>query len=1276
MDVNPITGNATCGGATLDVLEASLDWWYAETLTYVASIISIQFNTDDVQTGWTIIPAHETFDITSAIAEETCTESLSVSLNSTYTGYDCFAVPTPVAAATTVLTQTAFVSPTASTGTGQIPNFATTPPPAAVTIPSSGGEFSAGTPFVYFSKYEIISKNPTTQAGSVGCASTTQQYNMAEPFSFEYAGADVNGSLLVGADVTGDVNPAFLGIVNVTNAIAGSWVAAPTVVVVLEEVFGAEAVLAAHTEISASSLQTPGSFSAPTFLTPLPPLSTIAFSAHVESTASFLELPTGGVSSSPVAQPTATGGLDTPGTDITAPNTVGNVITDHPLTRLKTFIAHIESSATTIILPTPTDAEAITTNIGGQEVTATAANPTDAPKPQVVTSDGGDDGALTVIPFLAHQESSAITLDIPVQPGQTVVTAVFSGGTVTATALSIAQPQQTAQPASGAGGIGGLLTAIASAIKPTNALQVFSQAEATAQPGFGPTASAIIAGLGGPSSQGGGGGSPAQPSPGTSGAPASGPGESGGSGGSNGGSSASPIVVPIAGSSVTAAPGAAVTLPDGQVAVPGGAAVTAAGGTVVSVGSSGVVVNGQTQNFAPTAGPSNNNAPGSSSGGSSGGSPIVVPIAGSSVTAAPGAAVTLPDGQVVSPGGPAVTVSGGTVVSVGSSGVVVNGQTQNFAPTAVAANSNDNAGTSGGSNGGSPIVVPIAGGSITAAPGAAVTLPGGQVARPGGPAVTASDGTVVSVAPAGIVVNGQTRNFAPTAAPVNNNVGGSDGFNAAPIVVPLPGGAGTVTAAPGSPVVVQGQTLSAGGPAFTAADGTVVSVGANGVVVGGTTHAFGSATQAPGAAANIPLLTVGTNTFTANAATQFNLGNGAILTPGGTAVISGTTVSLAAGATEAVIGGLTTLLSPPVITPAPAVTFDGTVFVPNAGSTLDIGDQLLTPGGQIVVSGSTLSLASNGRLVVNGQTQSAGAAGISGSNNMATITAPPSLTVNGQVFGPNGGSSYIINGQTLVAGGSAITISGPNGVETVSLNSAANELVTVMNGQTYTSAIGPLGAMATGSPVITLGNGDTYTAVSYDSNNGYAYVIDGQTLTEGGTITANGETVVLDSAGTAITEISAGHTSVETISGAYAVMPTAAPILSIGGTTFYPVNGGATYIIDGETLTPGEVETVTLGGKTYVISLSPQATILMIEMLGPNGRVTATSFETLFPGTATATHMVSGSQATARVSQAGGPEETGGPNAGLASGASSLSSVGLASTLCLAVGTLVLAIWL
>ncbi|KAI7145989.1 hypothetical protein KC352_g29073, partial [Hortaea werneckii] len=269
------TTNSICSGATLNVLQASLDWWYTATYTHVASTFSVLFDRNDTSTGWTLLPETTTFDVASALASPSCTSTLTsysyYNYNggwnatngnwSTYSYYDqdCFSTPAPVAAATTVITQTAHTSlkPNVTSGSGKIPDVIITPTPATISVPGSTGAFSAGTPFVYFSQYEIMSKYNSTRNGSVRCAETTSRYNMTSPFGFAYTGGDVNGQKLVGEGVIGDVNPDFLKIVNVSNAVAGNWVAKPTVAVVQQRIFVAQAVLAAFTEAPLRTLATP-----------------------------------------------------------------------------------------------------------------------------------------------------------------------------------------------------------------------------------------------------------------------------------------------------------------------------------------------------------------------------------------------------------------------------------------------------------------------------------------------------------------------------------------------------------------------------------------------------------------------------------------------------------------------------------------------------------------------------------------------------------------------------------------------------------------------------------------------------------------------------------------------------------------------------------------------------------------------------------------------------------------------------------------------------------
>jgi hypothetical protein len=265
-----------------------------------------------------------------------------------------------------------------------------------------------------------------------------------------------------------------------------------------------------------------------------------------------------------------------------------------------------------------------------------------------------------------------------------------------------------------------------------------------------------------------------------------------------------------------------------------------------------------------------------------------------------------------------------------------------------------------------------------------------------------------------------------------------------------------------------------------------------------------------------PTLVVGGTTITADSQTKFNV-DGATLTPGGTVVVHGTTVSLASGLTAVVVNGVTHTASQASITPAPVLTIGGTTITPSNGPTYVIGTQSLTPGGVITVQGTTISLGPGGSsVVVNGLTQQLGSA------SPASITAPP--------------------------------------------------------------------------------------------------------------------------------------------------------VLTIGGETFTAINNDYTYVINGETLTPGELETVTVDGKKYIVSLGPGATVLVVETEGPNGDVTATSYETLYSGSGAPTTVTN----TDVVGASTGAKPTAGPSQSVEpSMQNSAPPLQIrVSAFCISFATVALAIWL
>jgi len=418
-------------------------------------------------------------------------------------------------------------------------------------------------------------------------------------------------------------------------------------------------------------------------------------------------------------------------------------------------------------------------------------------------------------------------------------------------------------------------------------------------------------------------------------------------------------------------------------------------------------------------------------------------------------------------------------------------------------------------------------------------------------------------------------------------------------------------------------------------------------------------------------MTIGSDTFTANAASQFLVAPGQILTPGGQLTVDGTTVSLAPSASEVIIDGVTHSLSS-VITPPPVVNIGGTLYEANSGSTYEVGGEPLTPGGVITVSGTTISLASDAStVVVNGVAQTA----------MPIATAAgaqlPLLTVGGHTYTAGTGSAYIIDGQTLVPG-SAITLSGGT---TLSLPATPSDLV--FDGATSTISSQPT---ITAPPILTI-DGSLITAAP---GTGTSYLVSGQLLTPGGKVTFSGpnglETISLNPSGNVLVDAVSGATTTSSIpipgSYNYGVQGAAAPILTIGNDTFTALPGrGPSYLINGDTLTPGGVLTETIDGSTFIVSLSPSATVLVVREEGPDGRVTATMTETLFPATLSGAGrgtetLTTGTGASGAAQSTASPSTTGGigNDAGLQNTASDSRVGGL--VLAAALGVLGMAILL
>jgi hypothetical protein len=869
-------------------------------------------------------------------------------------------------------------------------------------------------------------------------------------FAFEDDEDELSQESLASDDLTGDIHPNFLRMVGETKSVtAGTWSAEPTVIVVVERGVVAQAVLAMSTEVPGGELITPTP-TLPDFLSSIkptnPPDPTTNFSPRIEKTADYLDVPT--------------------------------PVTPFTVNRQQTFVAHVEHSDTTLILPAPTNANVITTKIGGKTVTATALN-------NVLTDPASGNGQ-------------------------------NNGGSSNNNNGNGGSSNNNGGNSNGGSSNGG------------NSNGGSSNGNGNGN-----------ANSGGSSSNNGNGDDDV--TLGTFSAPGGdGHGSGSNSGDNKGGWVISPFVAQLENSQVTIDVPAPATQRVATVAFQG-MTLTATAVNAIATGSHGTGgknpgsnggVDGSNNGGALNAGSNGGSSGGSNSQNGGGGvfANLVSKIADAAKPTNAFEVLSQAMGQGHKDATAAAIAAGigglaaGAAVEEGDkndgSG---SGRGDSISGSGFNSGSDSDSGAQPQRLGASPgQVITVDGATITASPAQAFVVDG-QTAVPGGAPITV-DGKVISI-PSGknaIVVDGTTRslsgNFAsPTAFEVNGM---------------------EIAAQPGVGFPIAGQTLQAGGPAITV-DGTRLSLapGGTALIIGSSTSAIAAAA---GAATAIPELTIGNQVFTANAATQFYLSAGQTLTPGGTVVISGTTISLDSEATA---------------------------------------------------------------VVINGQTRSFGS-----SPNAMITSSPDVIRVNGQAFAPNAGGTYLISGQTLTPGGS-ITVTGPNGVETLSLASSGTELVAIVSGHTITSTLDAAAADATAAPILTIG-GQTFTAL--------------------------------------------------------------------------PGSNGTdpTYLVNGEFLTAGEEETVTVAGRTYVVSLSPEATLLEVEELGPNGKATKTRIQTLFPATATGhTSTMTASAGSGSSSGSGTEEEGTGTGVGAAparetGGASSSAGAVQLTSIFVAAGTLVLAVLL
>lgn len=265
-----------------------------------------------------------------------------------------------------------------------------------------------------------------------------------------------------------------------------------------------------------------------------------------------------------------------------------------------------------------------------------------------------------------------------------------------------------------------------------------------------------------------------------------------------------------------------------------------------------------------------------------------------------------------------------------------------------------------------------------------------------------------------------------------------------------------------------------------------------------------------------------------------------------------------------------TLAANPEPSSPPVLSFAGSSYTTNSAAEFIVAGQTLTHGGEIAVSGSTISLQPSANVaVVDGSTLVLA--------NPVPSAHPEVLKFAGSSYTANAASQFIVAGQTLPPGGQ-ITVSST----TLSLAPSGNIAIIGTSTQLLTTQA------PASNPAILKFAGSIYTA-----NTDSQFTIAGQTLGPGGTITASGTQISMPEG----TNFAVIDGSTQTLATASSAISTAeAPVLTWDGAT-YTADASSDFVIASKTLTPGGIITV-LGTP---ISLAP----------GANDAVIGTSTQTL-----------------------------------------------------------------
>ncbi|RDW57762.1 hypothetical protein BP5796_12563 [Coleophoma crateriformis] len=192
------------------------------------------------------------------------------------------------------------------------------------------------------------------------------------------------------------------------------------------------------------------------------------------------------------------------------------------------------------------------------------------------------------------------------------------------------------------------------------------------------------------------------------------------------------------------------------------------------------------------------------------------------------------------------------------------------------------------------------------------------------------------------------------------------------------------------------------------------------------------------------------------------------------------------------------------VTQVAVITGGGQTYTRNSASAYVIGSSTLTPGGTVVVSGSSQTMTyllptSATAVVVNDVTHAISTAtyavtdGSTGAKSVSD-TQVAVITGGGQTYTRNSASAYVIGSSTLTPGGTVV-VSGASQTMTYVLPSSATAVVI----NDVTQAISTANHAIT-SPAAQVVIGST----TYTANAASEYIVGGMTISPGSTITVSG----------------------------------------------------------------------------------------------------------------------------------------------------------------------------